>query len=469
MTSACYLQSLKAPWVDECYTIYGVTHNSIFDFFPSITSGINFSPPLYFLMNSLINIFWPLSIELLRIQSLFWTIFGLTLSYIFLKRCFGYTSSIVGILLFVSQSELLFNQSLEARHYTMFFALGALVLLHQQNFLFSNTKTKFDAFGFASHFLICLVHYFGIIFSVLTVLSLLFFHSKKSLKERVPFSIFFSWSLAIPIYIVLLRQQSSHLGNWPRPNGIHDLLENYNSSIILVSLVVPIFLLLYFKKSKTDPLLVHGQIKLAQKVILGTSALWFCVPFLFWFISHVYTLNLFKDRYFIPKEVTYMVFITFILYFCIKRIRIIDHFSSSYLTIWGTFAFSSLLILIGFKRSTFGMQPERNYHHWLLIDDAIRNLDIPLVFTADPLYFPNAYLFPENCFLFIEEENLRETYISFSNLIQCIKKEEVDKFSSFILVSPMDEETIDFPSHEMHPIKKSGGNLQMSLRLYKRP
>ena len=444
------LQALKAPWVDECYTIYGITHDSILDFFPSITSGINFSPPLYFLINSLINIFWPLSIELLRIQSLFWTIFGLTLSYFFLKRCFGSAASILGILLFASQSELLFNQSLEARHYTMFFALGALVLLHQQNFLSSNKKTNFDVFGFASHFLICLVHYFGIIFSGLTVLSLLFFHSKKSLKERIPFSIFFSWVLAVPIYVVLLRQQSSHLGNWPRPNGIHDLLESYNSSIILISLVVPIFLFLCFKKSKAEPLLAGGQLKLAQKVIIGTSVLWFCVPLLFWSISHFYQLNLFKDRYFIPKEVTSMVFVSLILYFCLKRIRIINHFSSLHLTIWGTFAFSSVLILIGFKRSTFGMQPERNYHHWLLIDDEIRNLDIPLVFTDDPLYFPNAYLFPKNCYFFIDEENLRETYISFSSLIKCIEMGQLEKFSSFILVSPINEDTIDLCYYEIN-------------------
>ena len=44
--AACvlYLQSLKAPWVDECYSYYGVWHDSFSAFYDSMLTGINFSP-----------------------------------------------------------------------------------------------------------------------------------------------------------------------------------------------------------------------------------------------------------------------------------------------------------------------------------------------------------------------------------------------------------------------------------------
>ena len=38
------LQSLKAPWVDECYTYYGIWHDNFIEFSSSILTGINYSP-----------------------------------------------------------------------------------------------------------------------------------------------------------------------------------------------------------------------------------------------------------------------------------------------------------------------------------------------------------------------------------------------------------------------------------------
>ena len=58
----------KAPWVDECYTYYGINHDSFASFINSIASGINFSPPLYFFFNFLLHSIYPSSLELLRIR-----------------------------------------------------------------------------------------------------------------------------------------------------------------------------------------------------------------------------------------------------------------------------------------------------------------------------------------------------------------------------------------------------------------
>ena len=66
----------KAPWVDECYTYYGISHETFGSFFDSICSGINFSPPLYFLLNWIFQLIFSLPIETLRIESALWISVG---------------------------------------------------------------------------------------------------------------------------------------------------------------------------------------------------------------------------------------------------------------------------------------------------------------------------------------------------------------------------------------------------------
>ena len=66
----------KAPWVDECYTYYGINHDSFASFSNSIESGINFSPPLYFFFNFFLHSVHPSSMELLRFESFIWTLIG---------------------------------------------------------------------------------------------------------------------------------------------------------------------------------------------------------------------------------------------------------------------------------------------------------------------------------------------------------------------------------------------------------
>ena len=128
---ALYLQSLKAPWVDECYSYYGVWHDNLSEFYDSMLTGINFSPPLYFLLNFIIQLIFPTSIEQLRIQSLVFIIIGIILSLLVSRKMFGTSAAFIATILVTSQSNLLFAQAQEARHYAMFFACGAWVLYMQ--------------------------------------------------------------------------------------------------------------------------------------------------------------------------------------------------------------------------------------------------------------------------------------------------------------------------------------------------
>ena len=129
LVCSLYLQKAKAPWVDECYTYYGITHYSFDQFVDSICSGINFSPPLYFLLNWIIQLVFNLPIEALRIESALWIALGSFLIFRRCAKCFGFASSFVGLSLVLLQSNLLIEQALEARHYGMFFACSCMVLL----------------------------------------------------------------------------------------------------------------------------------------------------------------------------------------------------------------------------------------------------------------------------------------------------------------------------------------------------
>ena len=182
--SVLYLQSLKAPWVDESYSYYGVWHESFSEFYDSMLTGINFSPPLYFLFNFCLQLIFPTSIEQLRIQSLAFIIIGIILSFLLTRKIFGTTIAFLSTILVASQSNLLLSQAQEARHYAMFFAFGAWVLYMQS---FNDvSQRKYCGITFLSHFCLCQVHYIGIIFSFLSGFAYFLTSKNTGLLKRIP-------------------------------------------------------------------------------------------------------------------------------------------------------------------------------------------------------------------------------------------------------------------------------------------
>ena len=129
-------------------------------------TGINYSPPLYFLINFICQSFLPTSIELLRIQSLFWVLIGVTISFVLTRNLFGSLPALLATSLVVAQSNLLLSQSLEARHYTMFLACSAFVIYTQM-------KSTIDPNNFKKDYWCSLVTYFC---AKYTTLALFFRH-----------------------------------------------------------------------------------------------------------------------------------------------------------------------------------------------------------------------------------------------------------------------------------------------------
>ena len=408
-----HLQTKKAPWVDECYSYYGVWHDSFSEFYDSMLTGINFSPPLYFLFNFCLQLIFPTSIEQLRVQSLVFIIIGIVLSFLLTRRFFGATYAFVVTILVESQSNLLFSQAQEARHYAMFFACGAWVLYIQS--LNNLTVKKYKWFTFLGHFCLCQVHYLGIIFSGLVGLTYLISNKEKSIIKKIPFPVISSWIFSIPVYLLLLSQQSSHLGSWPKPNGLSNLISSYNDSILFLTIIIPCLALTISSNSKASTETLQNEETGCSRPIMITSFLWILVPLLFWIISHITPLNLFVDRYFIPKEVAVIVLVAYGLSFIFQKL---SQLKFKTILISSTFALSLFLILISTKRAAFGLSKDTNYHHSLIIDEYSYKTKQPIMLEGDHKYFPNAYL-GKNKFVFdLKNSEFKETYLKFSKKIQ---------------------------------------------------
>ncbi len=404
-----YLQSLKAPWVDECYSYYGVWHDNFIEFYDSMLTGINFSPPLYFLFNFCIQLIIPTSIEQLRIQSLIFVIAGVFLSFLLTRRIFGTTTAFISTILVASQSNLLLSQALEARHYAMFFAFGAWVLYFQS--LNEVAVKRYKWLNFLSHICLCQVHYLGIIFSFLSGFAYFLTSKNKGLWKRIPISITLCWLVSIVSYLFYLTRQQSVLNTWPKPNELSDLLSGYNDSLLILTILIPLFVVIIINKSHRSAKTGSIEEIYCSRQIAIASLLWLSVPFVFWIISNLTSLNLYVDRYFIPKESAFIFLVAYGLSFIFQKFP--QHKFKSIL-LSSAFGLSLILILISTKRAAFGLNKDTNYHHSLILEETYPKFEQPIILEGDPKFFPNAYLGNSNVIFMIADSTKAKTYKDFS-------------------------------------------------------
>ena len=371
-------------------------------------TGINFSPPLYFFLYFCIQLVFPTSIEELRIQSLIFIIIGIVLSFLLTRKIFGTVAAFIATILVASQSNLLLSQAQEARHYAMFFACGAWVLYIQS--LDDVSAQKNNWLTFIAHFCLCQVHYLGIVFSLLSGISNFFTSTHIGWWKRIQMPIALCWLVSIVSYLFYLSRQESVLNTWPKPNEISDLIAGYNDSLIIIAIIIPILALLLTNNPKKETEKSSIKKNNYSTAIMITSLLWFSLPFIFWVLSNLTPLNLFVDRYFIPKEAALIFLITYVFKFILQELPMKK---SENIHILGTLGFSVFLILIGTKRVAFGLNKNTNYHHSLIIEETYPKSEQPINLKGDPKYFPNAYL-AKNKYVMIISGDLINLYQVFN-------------------------------------------------------
>ena len=294
----------------------------------------------------------------------------------------------------------------------MFFACGAWVL-YMQSLNYVATE-KYKWLTFLSHLCLCQVHYLGIIFSLLSGLAYLLTSEDKESWKRIYVPITLCWLVSVVSYLFYLSRQKSVLNTWPKPNELSHLLSSYNDSILFITLLFPLFMFIITNKSKRDTKTYSIEETKYSRLIIITSALWFALPIIFWLLSHLSFLNLFVDRYFIPKE-------SALIFLVAKGFNLIFQKlpnNSDHIQLLGTLTLSFILILMSTKRSAFGLNMDTNYHHSLIIKNSISKSERPIIIKDDPNFFPNAYLRHHKVVFQVENLETENLYKQFSKRIK---------------------------------------------------
>ena len=220
------------------------------------------------------------------------------------------------------------------------------------------------------------------------------------------------WLVSIISYLFYLSRQKSVLNNWTKPNELSDLFASYGDSVLILTLSLPLFVLIINKSYKTTK---TGSIEETQcsRVIIFTSFLWFSVPFIFWALSHLSSINLFVDRYFIPKEVALIVIVALFL----KSLYEKSNIKCTNITYFSTTCMCIFLVGIQVKRFSYMLNPTHNYHSKLIIKDKKQVSAETYNFSNDPSYFPNEYIGEINCTLVLKNETSLNCYQNFSKRI----------------------------------------------------
>ena len=86
-----------------------------------------------------------------------------------------------------------------------------------------------------------------------------FFNIKKKDYGEEFYSYRSLWLTSILLYLFYLTNQKSVLNTWPKPNELSDLLAGYNDSLLILTILIPIFTIILTKKSNdnTKPSLIR--------------------------------------------------------------------------------------------------------------------------------------------------------------------------------------------------------------------
>jgi hypothetical protein len=229
-------------------------------------------------------------------------------------------------------------------------------------------------------------------------------------------SIALCWVISLTSYFFYLTRQKSVLNTWPKPNELSDLLASYNDSIMIITIIIPCLAFIISTNSigETDTL-KKGKTNCLRPIAIS-SLLWLSVPLIFWIISHLSSLNLFVDRYFIPKESAMIFLMAYGFNLILQKLPPKDNLLT--ISMLGTFALSVVLFLVSTKRKAFALNKDTNYHHSLIIEETYPESEQPIILDNDPMYLPNAYLGKNNYFFAIKEHSTAKIYKTFSSKMQ---------------------------------------------------
>ncbi|WP_165699276.1 glycosyltransferase family protein [Hymenobacter jejuensis] len=318
LISCIIISTKKHYWNDELFSYYMTSEPSFAKMLAAFHDKLNNTPILYFFLGWNWDKLFGSSEISLRLFSSLGICAALLVTWISLRKIYGFCPTSIGVFLIFCTSQIILTQNAEARMYGLFLILNALAFLLYTNFYKDQSpSTLLLILNSVIHAAIIHTHLFGGFYSGAILFSLLISDRIfKLFRPKLYLSIILSWSSLI-LYIPTFLIQAD--AGKPRtyifePNFL-DLADVYNLTapsfirrpILLVFLFVMAYLFclhIYrrsakFRISKTEiPSLVLGIV-------------FFIIPFFIWIISLTIK-PIFLDRYLIPSALGWTIIVTFI-------------------------------------------------------------------------------------------------------------------------------------------------------------
>jgi len=92
------------------------------------------------------------------------------------------------------------------------------------------------------------------------------------------------------------------------------------------------------------------------------------------------------------------------------------------------------MLILTTQRQLFALHPSRNYYHWLIAENEIFQEGIPIVFSGDPVFFPNAYLYSRQSYFLIDQEEQNLLYKKFSKKFRVIDVDQIKRLNQLIII-----------------------------------
>jgi len=285
-------------WNDEIFT-YSIINYKLDDFISFYLKGNDFHPPLYYLITKAIRDLIGNSEFGLKLYSVSFFIFSYVVILFFYLRTAEYRSPLFYMFLLISLSAPHIYLSSELRMYSLMSLLAIWLLL-----LFSTrpghlSKRQYWA-PMIIVFLLSAVHYFGLIFSAISLASWVILNkiNKKNVKTvfilTIPTVIYYT--LYLPVILINLNR--GHPYKRSLDSFLHYLKGMFNHYVILAWLIPVAFLLRkLIIKIKKDP----GRTNSQERLFLISSYV-----LIFSFAANLV--------YFLITKNSFIVFSTFILF-----------------------------------------------------------------------------------------------------------------------------------------------------------
>jgi len=358
---ACIIMSSKKYyWNDELFSYYFVTDPSFAKMLAAFYDKINNTPILYFALGWVWDKIFGSEELSLRLFSSLGMCLALAVSWITLRRTYGFWSTSIGTLAVFCTSNIIISQNVEARMYGLFLALCAIAfLLYDQFYRNRQPSSKLLWANALVHVAIVHTHLFGGFYSGAILLSLFLTDRYFRLfRPKLYLSIILSW-LSILLYVPAFLNQSDagKPRTWIPMPDFGDLIDVLNISaspffnrfFLLLPLAIAVLYLYQIsltRNNQSDLAVKKTDVISYSDISLLIFALVFlATPVFIWLIS-ITIKPIFYDRYMIPGILGWAILFAFIFHSILPAL-VIDSKTNKRLNFFDNPAglFSRLLIL----------------------------------------------------------------------------------------------------------------------------